>query len=84
MQAETITATDLPALLHHDLIYLASCWTGKPGTTLPDEAQSLPTALITAGAHAVIAPLWPVYDPACDHLTRCFYTAWKTLGYLIW
>ena len=76
--AGAVTASDLPPLLHHDLIFLNSCWSGKPGTSLPDECQSLPTALITAGAHCVIAPLWPVADDAAAHLAHAFYTAWLT------
>lgn len=58
------------------LVFLAACWLGRAEGALPDEAISFPNLLIEAGTGAVIAPLWPVGDRACEFLVERFYTSW--------
>lgn len=76
VRAESLTIADLPALMELDCVFLASCWTGSPAASLPDEVQSLPTGFITSGAKAVIAPLWPVDDRASKFLVGRYYSYW--------
>jgi len=62
------------------LIYLGSCWTGRPGVRLPDEAIGFPTLLLQAGAAGVVAPMWPISDAAAATFSAAFYTAWAVEG----
>jgi tetratricopeptide (TPR) repeat protein len=57
------------------LVVLAAC-EGGAGAVLPgDEVLGLSRALIAAGASAVLASLWPVYDRSVLALLAPFYTA---------
>jgi hypothetical protein len=70
LQAEEI----LDARLERDpLVVLSACETTLPGTALPEEVVSLPTAFMQAGAGGVIASLWPVDDEDTDDLELVFY-----------
>ncbi|POH59665.1 hypothetical protein C3B59_17385 [Cryobacterium zongtaii] len=60
------------------LVYLGSCWTGRPGERLPDEAVGFPTLLLQAGAAAVVAPLWPIDDAAAYTFATAFYRSWRS------
>lgn len=62
--------------LNSRLVYLGSCWTGRPGTRLPDEAIGFPTLLLQSGAAGVVAPLWPISDAAAATFSAAFYRAW--------
>lgn len=60
------------------LVYLGSCWTGRPGERLPDEAVGFPTLLLQAGAAGVVAPLWPIDDAAAYTFAAAFYRSWRS------
>ena len=60
------------------LAILSACETGIPGTKLPDEAVSLPTGLLQAGAAGVISSLWSVADLSTMLLLSRFYDLWRT------
>ncbi|MEU4469439.1 CHAT domain-containing protein [Streptomyces sp. NPDC024017] len=62
------------------LTVLAACDTDQPGTSLPDEAVSLPSGLIQAGVAGVIATQWAVRSEAMSLLTARFYQLWRTEG----
>lgn len=85
-QAHLLTATPPPpqagptslsiddiTTTHPNHIFLAACWGGTPNRTLPDEAISFPTALLTTGARSVIAPLYPIDDEAAQYLVIRYY-----------
>lgn len=59
------------------LVYLGSCWTGRPGSRLPDEAVGFPTLLLQSGAAGVVAPMWPIEDAAAYTFARAFYREWR-------
>lgn len=76
---ETLTLRDL---LGHTgfrsrLFTLSACRTGVPDTALPDEAVSLATALLQAGAAGVVASLWSVDSAATMALMARFYQHWR-------
>jgi hypothetical protein len=58
----SLTVGDLlhAPLEHGPLVFLASCDTGRPDPTLPDQTFGIVEALLYAGAQAVIAPAGPV------------------------
>jgi len=62
------------------LVVLSACETAFAGTDLPDEAVSLSTGLIQAGAAAAIGTLWPVDDLATMVLLTRFYHLWRGDG----
>jgi CHAT domain-containing protein len=62
------------------LVYLGSCWTGRPGSRLPDEAVGFPTLLLQSGAAGVVAPLWPIDDAAAYTFAAAFYREWREGG----
>jgi len=75
---ETLTLRDLLDLnLQLRLAILSACETGIPSTELPDEAVSLPTGLIQAGAAGVISSLWSVADLSTMLLLSRFYDLWR-------
>lgn len=56
------------------LVTLGACESGMPGLDqAPDEFQGLPNALIGAGAAAVAATLWPVFNQATAETLSHFY-----------
>jgi CHAT domain-containing protein len=55
------------------LVFLSACETTLPGTALPEEVVSLPTAFMQAGAGGVIASLWPVWDEETGETELAFY-----------
>lgn len=59
------------------LAVLSACETGLSGTTLPDEAISLPTGLLQAGVAGVISTLWSVADFSTALLLTKFYDLWR-------
>ena len=59
------------------LAVLSACESALPGTRTLEEAISLPTAFLQAGAAATIASLWPVDDVATTLLLTRFYTLWR-------
>jgi CHAT domain-containing protein len=71
--AEALYASDLQGL---SAVILACCTLGKSGRVLPDEAQGLPTALLSQGVGLVVAPLWAVGDAATYGFVVDFYTQW--------
>jgi CHAT domain-containing protein len=62
------------------VVFLACCWLAQAGWRLPDEAIGFPTVLLEQGTGAVIAPLWPVEDKACQALVETFYEGWLKGG----
>ena len=54
--------------------------TGVPGTKLPDEVVSLPSAFIRAGFAGAIGSLWTVRDDSTAQLITSFYQIWRTDG----
>jgi hypothetical protein len=58
------------------LAVLAACETGIPYAQLPDEAVSLPAALLEAGVPGVVGTLWPVEELPTLLLTTRFYELW--------
>jgi CHAT domain-containing protein len=75
---ELITLQDLFALrLQARLAVLSACETALPGTTLPNEAVSLPTGLLQAGVAGVIASFWTTADLRTLLLMVGFYERWR-------
>ncbi|MGX1135731.1 tetratricopeptide (TPR) repeat protein [Streptomyces glaucescens] len=71
---DRLTVRDLLGLnIPADLVVLSACDTALAGRDLPDEAQSLPTALLQAGAGAVIGSLWAIPDASTMRLMTGFY-----------
>ena len=63
------------------LAVLSACQSAMSGSRLPDEAISLPTALLKAGAGAVIGSLWAVPDAPTALLMSRFYELWQLEGH---
>jgi CHAT domain-containing protein len=59
------------------LAILSACETGISGAELPDEAVSLPTGLLQAGAAGVVSSLWSVSDLSTMLLISRFYELWR-------
>ena len=59
------------------LATLSACETGIPGTKLPDEVVSLPSAFIRAGFAGAIGSLWTVRDDSTAQLMTSFYQLWR-------
>ena len=79
---EILTVKDLFEL-HLDgarLATLSACETGVPGTKLPDEVVSLPSAFIRAGFAGAIGSLWTVSDESTAQLMTSFYQLWRVKG----
>ncbi|WP_059008379.1 CHAT domain-containing protein [Streptomyces specialis] len=76
---ERITARDLLAApgFRSRLVTLSACRTGMVGDALPDEAVSLATAVLQAGAAGVVASLWEVPSAATMALMARFYEHWR-------
>jgi len=64
------------------LATLSACETGIPGTKLPDEVVSLPSAFIRAGFAGAIGSLWTVPDKSTALLMASFYQLWRENGIL--
>ena len=62
------------------LATLSACETGIPGTRLPDEVVSLPSAFIRAGFAGAIGSLWTVRDDSTALLMTSFYQLWREKG----
>ena len=62
------------------LATLSACETGVPGTKLPDEVVSLPSAFIRAGFAGAIGSLWTVSDKSTAQLMTSFYQLWREKG----
>jgi CHAT domain-containing protein len=76
---EILTVKDLFEL-HLDgarMATLSACETGVPGTKLPDEVVSLPSAFIRAGFAGAIGSLWTVPDRSTAQLMTSFYQLWR-------
>ncbi|MGW3347089.1 CHAT domain-containing protein [Nonomuraea rubra] len=74
-----LTVTDLQRgrpLWGVRLCYLSACDTAIAGTTDPNEALGLPSALIQIGAAGVVAAQWPIADMAAAVLAVKFYDLW--------
>jgi CHAT domain-containing protein len=56
---------------------LSACESGRIGTSLPDEAVSLPSGLIQAGTAGVVASAWAVPDGVTLALMAEFYWWWR-------
>jgi len=63
------------------LVFLASCWMGARGATLPDEAIGFPAFLCEQGVGSVIAPLWPIDDEVAKVFVKRFYGIWEKSAY---
>jgi hypothetical protein len=70
----------LEADVRSRLVVLAACETAMSGTDLPDEAVSLPSGLLQAGATAALGSLWAVPARSTALLMRFFYSAWLDHG----
>ncbi len=62
------------------LATLSACETGIPGTRLPDEVVSLPSAFIRAGFAGAIGSLWTVSEKSTALLMTSFYQLWREKG----
>ena len=62
------------------LATLSACETGVPGTRLPDEVVSLPSAFIRAGFAGAIGSLWTISDKSTAMLMTRFYQLWRAEG----
>ncbi len=62
------------------LATLSACETGVPGTRVPDEVVSLPSAFIRAGFAGAIGSLWTVSEKSTAMLMTRFYQIWRTEG----
>jgi CHAT domain-containing protein/tetratricopeptide (TPR) repeat protein/DNA-directed RNA polymerase subunit RPC12/RpoP len=62
------------------LAVLSACETGIPGTELPDEVVSLPSAWMQAGVPGVVGSLWSVDDMSTAILMGRFYDLWCDKG----
>lgn len=62
LRAERLTAAEIAGtrLPRAPIVFLASCDTGRPDATLPDQTFSLIHAFLLAGASAVVAPTYAV------------------------
>ncbi|WP_432838090.1 CHAT domain-containing protein [Dactylosporangium sp. CA-092794] len=56
--------------LRSQLVLIAACEVAQSGRRLPDEVVGLPSALLQAGASAVVSALWPVDDAMAFTLHR--------------
>ena len=81
--SERITVRDLLADsgFTPSLVVLSACQSAISGVRLPDEAVSLPVALLVAGAGATIGSLWSVLDPPTALLMARFYQLWQAEGH---
>jgi CHAT domain-containing protein len=70
----------LEADVRSRMVVLAACETAMSGTDLPDEAVSLPSSLLQAGATAALGSLWAVPAQSTALLMRFFYSAWRDHG----
>jgi tetratricopeptide (TPR) repeat protein len=68
--AQLVARVDLPGC---DLAVLAACSTGIPRQHAANEFTSVPSALLLAGARAVVASLWDTSDPAAALIMQEFY-----------
>ena len=59
------------------LVVLSACETGVIGERLPDEALSLASGMLQAGASAVVSSLWSVPDASTAILMSRFYYLWR-------
>ena len=75
--ADLLTARDLTlldSLRGCTLVFLSACEAGSTTLAGPvDEYAGLPAAMLLAGAQLVVAPMWPVTEPAAAPFTDCFY-----------
>jgi CHAT domain-containing protein len=81
--SERITVRDLltdPGFTP-SLVVLSACQSAISGVRLPDEAVSLPAALLVAGADAAIGSLWAVPDAPTALLMARFYQLWQAEGH---
>jgi CHAT domain-containing protein len=62
------------------LAVLSACETAIAGGSVPDQAVSLPTGFIQAGAAGVVGSLWPVNDFSTLILIAAFYDLWQRSG----
>jgi len=62
------------------LAVLSACETGIPGTKLPDEVVSLPSAFMQAGVPGVVGSLWSVDDMSTAIMMARFYDLWRDEG----
>ncbi|MCX6597272.1 MAG: CHAT domain-containing protein [Acidobacteria bacterium] len=58
-----------------DLVTLSACQTAQGRLIAGEGVQSLSAAFLRAGAHSVVASLWPVSDGAAREFMRQFYAA---------
>jgi hypothetical protein len=58
------------------LAVLSACESNLVGTTNPNEALGMPSALIQLGFAGVIATAWPIPDLATTYLMAYFYRLW--------
>jgi CHAT domain-containing protein len=81
--AERVTVRDLLADpgFTPGLVVLSACQSAMSGVRLPDEAVSLPAALLVAGANAAIGSLWAVPDAPTALLMARFYQLWQQEGH---
>ncbi len=79
---EVLTIKDLFELhlVGARLATLSACETGVPGTRVPDEVVSLPSAFIRAGFAGAIGSLWTVSEKSTAMLMTRFYQLWRTEG----
>jgi hypothetical protein len=62
------------------LAVLSACESGVADPYVIDEGIGLPAALLLAGAHGVVATLWPVEDVSTTLLMLHFYWGWRRQG----
>jgi CHAT domain-containing protein len=71
-----LTAADIYGLsLAADLVVLSACETGTSAVLHGDELIGLTRGFLYAGAHSLVASLWPANDMATANLMSTFHTA---------
>jgi CHAT domain-containing protein len=82
-RSEQLTVRDLLAGtgFELDLVVMSACQSAITGALLPDEAISLPTALLQVGARTAVGSQWAVPDAPTALLMARFYEFWQLEGH---
>lgn len=59
------------------LVVLTGCETGRVRVESGDDLVGMMAAIISAGAHGLVASLWKTHDVAANALVDAFYDAWE-------
>lgn len=79
----TMLAVSRLRLGHAEFAFLSSCESGLGGTTMPDEAVNLASALQIAGYRHVISTLWSIGDRLAVDVARQVYAELSAPGRVV-